>query len=265
MLWFLPAILDVWYRNSLCENYWVFGKSDIDITILVDTLSYDEGKKIAKYHRRLKFFIPVIGEVCFYDKKLMDLLKKCISPVELRRDKKLMQFLGYEKEITPVDQLIFLNKFFVNNILKKNLEKRPEKIKYYMQVAGLKKDFSLLSIKDFIKENAFLRDLSDYENLCRKAALQIGVGTNDIMSSHEYALLFNFYSYLELKTDFTYLDKEIIKKTLLWELWGIYSYQFFGDENIRNHISNLLGVSKKILNINDQNAVEDIAKKLNLI
>lgn len=109
-------IKHVWYRNSLRLNYWSFGRSDIDITIIVNQIKNTDYDRIVYHHNIFKKFFLIIGEVVFFDIKDESFILDVINSLELKRDPDLINFLNIENlRISEIDRIIFLTKFIHAN------------------------------------------------------------------------------------------------------------------------------------------------------
>lgn len=232
----------VWYRNSFRLGYWSFGKSDIDITVLINKSDRSIIENITKTHNLIKKILPIIGEIVFFNEKLKEPLFQTINSLELKRDPELMNRFSLSKPTTESEKSLYLHKFLQANWEKfGKLELRIEKIHYLL--ASLSMDTPNFS------QNAFILTLSELtksdSSIFLKEYHYYSVTSADYNSPPPtiapiYCLFFNKICYLPFEGILTPLDKELLENTVRWDFWGCYSNQTPGNEHqIKLHLANM--------------------------
>ncbi|MEA9354971.1 hypothetical protein SHI21_02100 [Bacteriovorax sp. PP10] len=257
-----PEIKDIWYRNSFCFDYWKFLKSDIDITIVFEKSKKHLIKEISYTHSVFRRFFPIIGELLIYSEDLKQPLLECVNTYELGRDPFLIEKYELIKKPDHYEKIIFLHKFLVANWFKKE---RPKKTAYYMEQIelGPPKPFmdliddlgSLLGVDqvEFKKHYIKLMELEE-------APLEID------FPAVIYALFYNKLCYLKMNRPLDLNEKNILEKTVLWELWGCYSYQGSVDfTNLQEHLKRLIGGLDTLASEEFSNHSQSLAKQLGLL
>ena len=81
-----------------------------------------------------------------------------------------------------------------------------------------------------------------------------------------YALFYNKLCYLKMDQPLDINEKNILEKTVLWELWGCYSYQGSAEFiNLQEHLKRLIGGLDKLTSQDFSNHCQSLAKKLGLL
>lgn len=126
--------IDVWPRHSYVNETFKPIKSDLDISIFIQTAAQGE-----QFHQIYKFFkriFPFLGEVNSYTPETFDFLKKCpLNLYELYRDPILIKKLNssFNSEKPAVEKvLVYLHRLFMSDYehLRAN-KSRASKWKYH--------------------------------------------------------------------------------------------------------------------------------------
>ena len=81
-----------------------------------------------------------------------------------------------------------------------------------------------------------------------------------------YALFYNKLCYLKMNAPLSINNKNILEKTVLWELWGCYSYQGTAEFiSLQEHLKRLLGELDNLVGQKFSNECWNLAKRLGLI
>ena len=258
----------MWYRNSLKLGYWSFGRSDIDITVLLKVSNSSLIKEINHTHYKLKKYLPIIGEVVFFSENLKDTLFRTINSLELKRDPDLIKKFSYDKNFTDVDKILFLHKFIIANSGKfKEIELRNKKIIYLMDSLQIKlTNFTQEEIVAKLAElnganvQSFTKEYFYFLN----SVIYPGDPVPEINSL--YALFFNKICFLNFPRTLSDSDKELLESTILWELWGCYSNQTYkNEEQVRKHINNIFSKLNSFFPEEKVNSLKRIAIDLELL
>ena len=263
----IKEIKYIWFRNSLVLSYWFFGKSDIDITIVINNHDVSLIKKISSLHNKIKKIIPIIGEAIIFPEEKKDVLLNLINPLELNRDKSLKMNFRFQKEVQLADKIVFLNKFIISNWNKKDINKyRQKKIDYFAIASGLNPHVKY-KFEDLIAELAKLLG-EEPVNFIQNYSLVLDKNYQNFssdMSPALYSLLFNQLCYIDLNSTLDNLQKNVLEKTIYWEIWGCYSYQAFLDlPELKEHFERIKINSKKHTSENFQNKLDFYLRDLEL-
>lgn len=261
-----PKIKDIWYRNSLYFGYWKFLRSDIDITIVFEKSKKHLIEEISYTHSVFRKFFPIIGELLIYSEDLKQPLLECVNTYELGRDPILMEKYVLVKRPDHYEKIIFLHKFLVSNWSKKNIDiKRPEKIAYYME------QIELGPVKPFlglIDDLAILLGVDpaefkkQYVNQMEREDTPHEIDFPPVI----YALFYNKLCYLKMDGPLGINEKNILEKTVLWELWGCYSYQGSVEfTNLKDHLKRLTDGLDSLTSPEFSSHCQILAKKLGLL
>lgn len=239
-------VVDIWFRNSLKLGYWAFGKSDIDVTIMVKRGTPELFLRLIKTHDKLKSLLPVMGEIVFFDESRDRTLLSLMNPLELKRDPVLMDKYQIAKKAELADKVVFLHKFLMANWSKKALPQRPEKIEYTLnEVTPHHSPLSSLEELPAVvaallgEEKKFIEEYSYYLNYYGLPHKQCP--ENDTV----YCLFYNKICYLPLNRKISPLNASIMEKTIAWELWGCFSNQATDNpEQIKKHMGFLFEQSE---------------------
>jgi hypothetical protein len=244
MICLIKDIKDIWFRNSLAFSYWQFGKSDIDITVAVSSLSFNSGQKISRLHAFLKFFLVVIGELVIVDTTPsgLDMLLNCINSYELRRDPTLCKLITLSP-LTEPERIIFLHRFIVSNW--KHSQKnsiRADKLSYVAELLNIK---SNLITFDLLKSTLGLWIGDSFNENIDHLYSQIdsGIFSTSEVSPAFYSLFFNklYHENYKLNQTINIQNKELIFQTIRWEIWASCSNRYFGNiYDFKKHISGML-------------------------
>lgn len=81
-----------------------------------------------------------------------------------------------------------------------------------------------------------------------------------------YALFYNKLCYLKMDGPLGINEKNILEKTVLWELWGCYSYQGSAEFiNLQEHLRRLIGGLEQLTSQEFSNHCRSLAKQLGLL
>ncbi len=240
-----PEVKDIWYRNSLCFDYWVFLRSDIDITIVFEKATKKLVEEVNYTHALFRRYLPIIGElVIFSEAHKLDLLT-CVNGYELQRDPMLMEKYHLSKKPDHYEKIIFLHKFIASNWSKKNINtQRSSKIDFVLRLLDLDESKSFISLIDQLSS---LLGVEPVEFKKSYMAELDNRQANVIYHSFEipnviYALFYNNLCYLKPDVSLNIVERKIVEKNILWELWGFFSYQTSTtSRELEDHKVRLLG------------------------
>lgn len=124
----------IWYRNSLYLNYFRFGKSDIDVTVV---LSSDGNVTTAAANLADKLHLcPLIKEINTYYPFSLRFTPKLINAFELKKDPDLSKIVKSSNN-SAADQFTYLLRMYFSNLAQKSFTSRDlEKWNYHFSLVG---------------------------------------------------------------------------------------------------------------------------------
>lgn len=261
-----PEVKEIWFRNSFYFGYWKFLKSDIDITIVFEKSNKLFIEEVSYTHSVFRKFIPVIGELIIYSEDLKIPLLECVNTYELGRDPVLIEKYELVKKPDHYEKIVFLHKFLVANWFKKNIDqKRPGKTAYYAEQIGLPPQTPFMSLVDELGSLLGLDQEEFKKQYIKHMELEEDPQTIDF-SPVIYALFYNKLCYLKMDGPLNLNEKNILEKTVLWELWGCYSYQGSVElNNLKAHLNRLISGLDRLTSQEFSNHCQILAKKLGLL
>lgn len=125
---------DIWYRNSLLLDYFQFGKSDIDVTII-----FHSDKNLIRENELLSqrlHLCPLIKEINTYYHFSLGCTSTLINAFELQKDPNLQMLVSSENS-SPADQFVYLLRMYFSNLSQKVFSDRDrKKWTYHFSRAG---------------------------------------------------------------------------------------------------------------------------------
>ena len=276
---------ECWYRNSCFFGNFVFGLSDIDITIFVEDYNAKNIEGIKNSIKRVKKAYPFLGEVNLYSRNQYLLYLKSLNYFEGNRDPVLIEKVRLDESYNKnVEKIVFLLRAMFSD--RRNLltcpELRQKKWKFHFDELDIievsqityeiivEKIIVLLEVdklvqveirnmltfvfsENYNEEKIFNTKLSDYWKF---------------LFPHKYLWFENSNDQDCLKFKNTIFEK-ICLRQIDWEIWGIMSQlpfinniengievhmnrfikvaeTFEDSSGFRERISNLINLSKTI-------------------
>ena len=260
-----PEVKDLWYRNSFCFDYWKFLKSDIDITIVLEKSTKKIIDELRYTHFIVRRFLPVIGDMILFSENLKAPLLECINTLELQRDPFLVEKYAIERKADHYEKIIFLHKFLEANWHNDNIDQvRPEKIDYIAEQIGLDLHKSFLDLVDDLSSLLGVDQAQFRKDYYKQ--MQSQTSPQDLQCSPLiYCLFYNKLCYLKLDLPLDINEKNILEKTILWELWNCYSYQAsIPYPNLQEHIDRMHDGLHLLTSQEFANKYSSLAKQLGL-
>lgn len=268
-----------WCKNSVALDDFIFGTSDLDISILMDDENaYQSVKGLLSYLEFLKGLFPFVGEISIYLKPDLLWLKPLINPFELRRDPELLKYLsldGSQKELGISEKRVFAIHWLMSDHKKmnQNFSHRKPKVKRFSGLIGWHKLAECSDYQEFI--DVFLKYLfKDKEEGQR--FIDLWQRLSEFLNNKDHQGLLAFYQeYKEREFFMTYFptiwlgisvelgliseellliekaakeDKEVLEGMLSWEAWGLYTQHLFHMESVdlTIHLGHLKKVAEAI-------------------
>jgi hypothetical protein len=240
---------DLWVRNSVQRRTLVFGLSDLDLTLL--TSQPLDKQKFNRLCKKAKKLVPFMGEVNCYEKNHFDFLKETINTFEYLRDSKLQTYFSLTEKSFDGEKVVFLLRMLRSDkaLLRGELHYRQRKWRDH---------FSMLELplpKGLISADVVARQISQFfpnqEEIFKTLGtwLSSAPWREDLYHDHfgEHWKFLNPHLYLWFENNdanFTRavseFEKNILKRQIDWELFGLYSQRSWLDpENILIHINRL--------------------------
>lgn len=248
--------LEIWSRNSTKLGSFVFGISDLDLTILDASQTKVSLKDRLKYFKKCWKFL---GEANYYQREhLQDLLPSC-NRYELLRDPLLFELSKklMVKEVIDdegVEKLIFLLRLLQSDLKLESFPHiRQKKWKQHWKELGFG-EISFFTRQELLKKISELTaaDPRLMEGIREWDKLK-GVRGFDVFHTkfspgfkmlfpHQH-LWFHTLSESEELSDFSPLARKIIKRQIDWEVWGIYTQRYWlAEDNMLAHLNRLMKV-----------------------
>ncbi len=247
----LFSLSTLWIRNSVCLGSFVFGVSDLDLTLLTDS-EID--------HARLKLFLkeqkkkwPFLGELNLYNRQHLEIISHFINHYEKERDPILSELIpDNSNKFKGVDKIIFLLRLLQSDKqLVTSSEIRQKKWKQHLEQLGIH-DRGLFNEEklQWILEQHFLDSPQLIEALRNFVQLK---------KNHDFKFfeteLHPYFKVLYPHQDYwsdevhnpifigqlSSLEKLILKRQIDWELWGLYTQRYWLTlENMKTHLERLM-------------------------
>jgi hypothetical protein len=240
----------VWSRNSFKLNSFVFGISDLDLTVIGP--SSNSFNHLTEILKSLKNKWPFIGETNVYHWEDLKALSVFINWYELNRDPELVASIPKVKiENLEVEKIVFLLRMLQSDAsLENNPQYRQRKWKQHFSYLDLPhKAFidrkTLLNtiltmlkghelLQEALKAWDFERQSKDFEPFRAKLPVEFR-----ILYPHQH-LWFHSSSEISLE-NLSKFERQILKRQIDWEVWGLSTQRFFLDkENIKTHLGRLM-------------------------
>lgn len=252
----------LWVRNSILENYFSFGKSDLDLTVLLDG-NDNIFSRVNTIHNYAKSFI-IIKELNYYYPFAIVNSKELINYFEWKRDKYLHHHIQKAASLEENDNekiVYFLRTFFSIKIpLDIPLNNRQIK-KWEFHLKSLSLPVSDI-LNPGINTQQLLQNVCRYffikeSNVVSKRIIDLYLATNNgtsmdifIEKSNEKDFYLTFFPHVFCFNDFlpTFgMEKsiEIFSKQISWEVWAMMTQPWLCSGSIGgiDHLNNL----KKLL------------------
>lgn len=258
---------DIWYRNSLLQDYFCFGKSDIDVTVLLknDDHACTQAEQISsKLH-----LCPLIKEILFYAPFSLRLAPQLINYYELKKD------IHLNKEIqsmnsTRADQFVYLLRMFFANIHQNEFTKRDnEKWLFHLSLVGILPQKEMTSREELLSlivssfDSAFMDTVVyAYTGFKNKVELFDLYSTcPDRNKEILYQLFPHHFCFVDITIRHSsFFLEEIFLSQLSWELWAFITQPYLlkkegpGKPHLKNiekalqtlPANRLLGILKEI-------------------
>jgi hypothetical protein len=244
--------LKVWNRNSTKTHTFVFGISDLDLTIMGkgDT-SFSFLRSSLCLFKRLFIFL---GETNYYDRKDLPFIIRRINPYELKRDPSLKE-QGHDGKIeTAAEKFIFIQRMLFSDIfsLTDFPELRQSKWRHHFDLVGLPqvdKVINSTTVTNALNELAgfnprirlsidmwinqvFKKDFNPYRS-------SLGEGFR-ILAPHLH-LWYEEGDEREFLQSLNAFERDVIKGQIDWEFWGLYTQRYYSaGPKVRTHLLRLL-------------------------
>lgn len=215
----------VWFRNSLALNYGQAGLSDIDLSVLVPTVS--EAIRVTRRLREIRA-LSLGGETQVYVEENLRSLLPVANPFELRRDPTLCERFGLPGAGSSVEKSLFLFKcLLADGFLRVHPGLRAKRWRAMFNLVGgqLDPEVSRESIARQVLLNSPAGRLVTAKDL-------LGIlDGNEGEARDAYPLLFPnkiawcSEEYASLKRSLTEQSQELhdwLHAAIRWEVWGLY-------------------------------------------
>lgn len=252
----LKLKVKVWYRNSLLENYFSFGNSDLDLTVI-----YDGNENLLtriKTTRALAGFFIIIKEMNFYYPFSIQKASRLINSFELQRDPKLKSKLEViHKPGSNSEKLVYFLRIFFSMQISLNTyfsHRQVKKWDFHLHKILVTKDCHVttasnsLDVLTMVVTNFFPTEGNDIINNIAIFFQAIEDNKNldqffdETLSKNFYLIFFpHFFCYKRLSYSFeNEFQIEILLKQASWEIWAMMTQPWiFNDNAGLTHLTNL--------------------------
>jgi hypothetical protein len=247
-----------WYRNSLLQDYFSFGKSDIDLSI---ELSGNEDLLLSAQKIQKIFSLnPLIKEINFYYPFILKELPFIANPFETSKDPSLLKFLpklDYSTSQNESQKFVYLLRMYFSNLkqLNKCFTRRDlEKWSFHFKLVGLSDCLAKLALikneKDLLEiifENFAGLNKKHFESIvhisdCQLAQVPLHLQFQQAPNPEE---LFNLMPQLfcftgtDLKNCSIFCEQIFIFQ-MSWETLGVLVQPLLFEDGNHTHLFNLI-------------------------
>ncbi len=260
-LLFGPAT-KVWDRNSVRARTFIFGVSDLDITVLSDReLPAPELCKALKISKR---FLPFLGEANVYLATDLKVLVPRMNSFELRRDPVLESVTKVARREDRIEKLIFLQRMFFSDAL--TLAEGPllrqKKWRHHLELTGIEVPEGQLTTETVIQAlGSLLPSRPGLSGSLRRWMKEFRSPEFDVYHAEmgEGFRILAPHLYLWFHHDREARDRELLESLLSeeralierqidWEIWGLYCQRsWLRATQVLEHLERLTKVRAAIL------------------
>ncbi len=247
----------VWDRNSVRARTFVFGVSDLDVTVLSDQEL--PTSTLLRTLGTAKRVLPFLGEANVYLLKDLAELVPRMNSFELRRDPVLESLTQSAAPVDRIEKLIFLQRMFFSDAFTLQGEPwlRQKKWRHHLELTGLNTPAEQITTETIIQVLGGLlpsrpelpESLGRWLEEARKPEFDVyhadlGGGFR-ILAPHLY-LWFHHDREAEdrkLLEGLTPDERSLIERQIAWEVWGLYCQRPWGQaQQMLEHLSRLTKV-----------------------
>ena len=263
--------LKVWNRNSTKTNSFVFGVSDLDLTVL--GRGRESPSFLAYALSRLKLVFLFLGEVNYYDEEDLSFVLNRINPYELQRDPELRYYILENKTPSKAQEFVFLARMLFSDVysLRKNPELRQAKWQQHFRETGHLKEGDFITLEIVVE---VLKKVSK-ESPRISQALDLWVGEvfkqdfnpyRASMGEGYWILAPHLHIWFEedersFFQNLNAFEKEVMKAQVEWEFWGLYTQRLYQKNNVLPHLERLLNV----LSLISPNEASSLEREISLV
>ena len=230
--------ISVWARNTFKSGDFVFGVSDLDLTVVIESKCELKTEWLEILHRNKKRY-PFIGEINFYFLEKTPVYLSSLNSYEGMRDPELMQLIPGRVKFDRIDKIVFLLRMLFSDREKllSFPELRQKKWKSHFSLLGMSssgiENFDtisekiiqllhdepeirnhILSVLDFMKTNT----LTDKSIFSSELPL-----TWKFLFPHKYLWFLSKSEREEVPESMSSFLIQICLRQIDWEIWGLMS------------------------------------------
>jgi hypothetical protein len=260
--------IDVWNRNSTRCGSFIFGVSDLDLTLVHDgNCSPDFIRHILSV---FKSMFPFLGETNIFERHHLQYILSKMNSFELMRDPELSHHFSGQKMFSSAEKFVFIVRMLFSDAdsLRNDPKLRQRKWLAHFKLIGLEikgqsidfefvlktlKELSLHSprIENSLQKWSQLRLENGFD--IYQAHLGEGFG---IMAPH-CRLWFHTNEDTSYLKNLSPIEKEILLAQIDWEICGIYSQKFYLPvKQNKEHLGGLLRVRKIVQSLEDDQELD---------
>jgi hypothetical protein len=227
----------VWARNSFKRGNYIFGVSDLDISILIKA---DQLKNLAIFQDELKkskSLYPFLGETNFYVEEALARFAPSLNTFEGSRDPILLGRVGH-KPFLNTEKIVFLLRMLYSDRTKLNRMPflRQRKWKIHLSDMGEKisgdisyKDIFEIIINSIGEQNDKVREVLEF--LIRTDVTEESIFKMNVPHLWKYLFPHKYLWFDKGRPFDESLDdgifRDICLKQIDWEIWGLFSQLIF--------------------------------------
>jgi hypothetical protein len=229
--------IHVWNRNSTRNGSFIFGISDLDITLV-----YDGRVSVEFIHsalKTLKKIVPFLGEVNLYQANHLSVILSKMNSFELMRDPELISKYKQHKRPSLGERFVFIQRMLFSDAHSLNADPLYRQLKWQNHLKLINFEFKGELI-DFYSMITVLKELSQntprlcesiqnwsekvFENNFDVYRTNLGEGFG-IFAPH-CKLWFQSFEDVSYLKSLTKIELEIFLAQIDWEICGIYSQKY---------------------------------------
>lgn len=242
----------VWNRNSTRSGAFIFGVSDLDVTVMArSSMSFEFLRYALATLKRVFIFL---GETNLYHYSHLSIVLPRMNSFELKRDPDLQAIHPVIKTDSEVDKFVFTQRMLFADIytLAADSSLRQSKWKNHFELIGyphhgknIDLKFVTTALKELCQHNPRITEaLENWLQQVFKPGFdpyhaRLGEGFK-ILAPHCHLWFHLENNDKEFLNESNQMEKDIIKAQINWEFWGLYCQRHnIERDQILNHLNRL--------------------------
>ncbi len=260
--------IDVWNRNSTRCGSFIFGVSDLDLTLVHDgNCSPDFIRHILSISKKI---FPFLGETNIFERHHLKYILSKMNSFELMRDPELYQHFSEQKMFSSAEKFVFIVRMLFSDAdsLRNDPKLRQRKWLAHFKLIGLEIkgqsidfEFVIKTLKELSFQSARIEEsLEKWSQLRLENGFDIyhahlGEGFG-IMAPH-CKLWFHKEEDTSYLKNLPPLEKEILLAQIDWEICGIYAQKMYlPKKQNKEHLGRLLRVRNIVQSMEEDQCLD---------